>query len=138
MSQKELQEKMFRYQTLEENFNQLNQRRELFTMKLIEIEQTKQAIDELEKSKVDDVFVPLGSSVFLPGKANKKERMILGIGSDIVVEKEMGEVKKTLEERKKTIENGLENVQTNMVRIAQEMQKIQSEAEGLVSNEKAG
>ena len=131
MSQKQLQEKMLKYQTLEETLNQLNQRRELFTMKLIEIEQTKQTIEEVEKSKEADVFLPLGSGVFLPGKVSKKEKIIVGLGADIAVEKNVEEVKKVLEDRKKTLENGLEGVQINMLQVAQQMQTLQAEAQRL-------
>lgn len=139
MSQKELQQKMFEYQVLEENFKQLNQRRDLFTMKLMEIEQTNQAIGELEKSKADDVFLPIGSSVFLPCKVNKNEKMIVSIGADLALEKDLTEAKKILEERRKTIENGLENVQMDMLRIANRMRVLEPEIQEMISKtEKAG
>ena len=137
MSQKELQEKMLRYQMLEERFKQMNQQRELFAMKLMEIEQTKQAIQEI-KSKESDVLVPLGSSVFLPGKVEKENKIVVGIGADIVVEKNADEVKKILEDRKKTLENGIENVQKNMLQVAQEMQSLQAEAQELLPKKQAG
>jgi len=127
MSQKELQEKMLRYQMLEEKFKQMNQQREMFAMRMMEIEQTKQAIEELEKSGESEVLVPLGSSVFLPGKINKKEKVVVGIGTDTLVEKSSDEVKKILEDRKKTLETGLENIQNNMLKVAQEIQSIQEE-----------
>ena len=139
MSQKELQEKMLRYQMLEENFKQLNERREAFTTRLVEIEQTKQAIEELGKTKDADVFVPLGANVFLPGKVDKKEKMIVGIGSDIALEKDVKDVGKILESRKETLEKGLENVQNTMLKVANEMQKLQQEAESLLpKSESAG
>ncbi len=139
MTQTQLQEKMLQYQMLEEKFKALNQRRELFSMKLVEIEQTNQAIGEVEKSKETDVFVPLGSSVFLPGKLNKKEKMIVGIGADIAVEKNVEEVKKVIEDRRKTLENGLETVQSNMLQIAQQMQSLEPEIQKMLTKlQKAG
>jgi prefoldin alpha subunit len=133
MSEREMQEKLLRYQMLEQSLKELNERGELFSMKLMEIEQTEEAIEEIKKSKLDNVFVPLGSNVFLPGKLDKKEKMIVGIGADVALEKNIEEVKDVLGERKKTLEQGLQNVQNNMMKIAQQMQDIQREAQSLMS-----
>jgi len=139
MSQKELQQKMLEYQILEENFKQLNQRRELFMMKLMEIEQTDQAIEELEKSKESDVLLPIGSSVFLPGKVSEKEKLVVGIGADIVLEKDASEVKEILGKRRKTLEVGLENVQQNMLQIANQMKVLEPEIQKMIEEtQKAG
>lgn len=139
MPQKELQQKMLEYQILEENFKQLNQRRELFTMKLMEIEQTDQAIQELEKSKESDVLLPIGSSVFLPGRVSGKEKLVVGIGADIALEKDASEVKEILGKRRKTLENGLENVQQNMLQIANQMKVLEPEIQKMIEeSQKAG
>ena len=140
MPQKELQQKMMEYQMLEEKFKQMNQQRELFESKMIELEQTNQAIEDIEKSKKeDDILIPLGSGLFLPGKISKKEKMVIGIGADIVIEKDSDEVKKVLEERRKILENGMENIQNNMLQIAREMQRLQVETQKMMpKQEQAG
>jgi len=132
MSQKELQDKMVEYQMLEEKFKQLNERRELFTMRLMEIEQTEQAIEELKKSKGNDILVPLGSSLFLPGKIDKKEKLVIGIGADVALEKDVSEARKILEKRRKILEDGLENVQKNMLQIANQMRILEPEIQKMV------
>jgi len=138
MTQKQLQQKMMEYQMMEEKMKQIGQQRDLFATKLMEIEQTEQAIREIEKSKQEDVFIPLGSGLFLPGKIDKKEKIIVGIGSDIIMEKGSEEIKKILEERKKILENGMENIQNNMLQIAQEMKSLQTEVQKLLTKQKTG
>ncbi len=133
MPQKQLQEKMLQYQTLEETLKQLNERRELFGNRLMEIDQTKQAIQEVEKSKEDDVFVPLGSSVFLPGKLNKKEKMIVGLGADVALEKDPDEVRKILDERKKILEKGIEDLQNKMIEVVGQIRELEPEIQKLLS-----
>ncbi|MBD3155625.1 MAG: prefoldin subunit alpha [Candidatus Aenigmarchaeota archaeon] len=133
MSQKELQEKMIQYQALEETFKELNERRDIFTSKMMEIEQTKEAIDEVIKAKEDEVYIPLGSSVFLPGKLNKKEKMIVGIGADAIMEKNVDEVKEILDQRKKMIEDGLEDVQNHMKDVVGKIRKIEPEIQKMYS-----
>ena len=136
MSQKEeLQQKMLEYHILEERFKQFNERRELFAMKLMEIEQTGEALEELKKSKQEEILVPLGSSVFMHGNINKKEKFIISIGSDVAVEKNSDETKKILEERKKTLENGIETVQSSMVQIANQIQKLEPEIQKLLQKQ---
>ena len=139
MAEKELQQKMMEYQMLEENFKQMNQQRELFAAKMMELEQTRQVVEEMKKTKDgEDVLIPLGSGMFLPGKINKKEKIIIGIGADIVVEKDSEGVNKIIEERKLILENGMENLQNNMLQIAQQIQKIQVEAQKMMPEQQAG
>jgi len=84
------------------------------------------------------VLVPLGSSVFLPGKVSEKE-LVMGIGADIVLEKNVNEVKEILEKRKKTLEDGLENVQQNMLQIANQMKVLEPEIQKMIEeSQKAG
>jgi len=139
MSEKELQEKILQYQVLEEKFKELNQRRELFAVKLLEVEQTMQAIEDINKSNEDEIVMPLGSGVFAPGKINKKENMIVSLGGDIAVERDLENVKSILEKRKKILEDGIENVKNAMVKVANDMRTIQLEAQDLLKDEdKAG
>jgi len=136
--QKQLQQKMMEYQLMEERLKQIDQQRDFFIEKMVEIEQTKQAVEELEKNKEEDVLVPLGSGLFLPGKINKKEKMLIGIGSDIILEKDSEGINNILEQRKKILEDNLENIQNSMMQIAKEMQLLQKEIQKLLPELKAG
>ncbi len=138
MMQKQLQQKMMEYQLMEERLKQIDQQRDFFIEKMVEIEQTKQAVEELEKNKEEDVLVPLGSGLFLPGKINKKEKMLIGIGSDIILEKDSEGINNILEQRKKILEDNLENIQNSMMQIAKEMQLLQKEIQKLLPELKAG
>ena len=140
MSEKDLQEKIFQFQVLEDKFKELNQKRELFTIKLAELEQTKQAIDDIAGSNDDEILIPLGSGVFVPGKLEKKEKMIVSLGENAAMEKDVEEIKSILEKRRKILEEGIESVKKSMLNIAQEMQAIQVEAQELLhkEEEKAG
>lgn len=129
MSQKELEDKIIRYRELEEKVRQLNERGELFTLRVLEIEQTMQTIKEIETSKESDILLPLGSNVFIPGKIEEKDKMLIGIGSDLVVEKNVDDVKKELDDRKKILEEGVLKVQDNMLKVAEEMGKLEPEIE---------
>ncbi|MEM5793598.1 MAG: prefoldin subunit alpha [Candidatus Aenigmatarchaeota archaeon] len=139
MSERELQEKVYQFQVLEEKFKELNQRRELFAVKLMEVEQTKQAIEDILNSNEEEIMIPLGSGVFAHGKVDKKQKMLVSFGSDIVIEKDVDEVKSILDKRKKILEEGIESVKDTMLKVAKDMQNIQYEAEELISKqEKAG
>jgi len=135
MPQNEIQQKLMQYQALENTLQELSQRREIFGMRLMEIEQTKQALDEIKDSKDSDVFVPLGSSVFLPGKLKEKEKMIVEVGADVALEKEPDQVKRILEEKKKILEEGLEDLQKDMMNIVKQMRTIQPELQKAMSQQ---
>ena len=132
-TQKEFQEKMYRYQILEESAKTLVQRRELFVSRMMEIESTLNTIQEIQKSKKESIFLPLGSSVYVPGTVKKNTKMVVGLGADVAVEKNVQETKKVLEERKKVLEDGLGSVEKQMLTVGEELVRLEPEIKRLLN-----
>ncbi|KAI3407037.2 GIM5 [Candida oxycetoniae] len=65
------------------------------------------SINNLEKSKSNDMFVPLTSSLYIPGKAVSKSDYLVDIGTGYFVEKKADEAKKVYDKKiKKLDEDG--------------------------------
>ena len=84
---------------LEQNYQALMNRREEILSRLMEIKGTVESVEELGKSGGNEVFLPIGAGVLVPVKFDSKKKLIIGIGSDIVLEKGVEEIKKDLEKR---------------------------------------
>jgi len=128
----ELEQKYFQYQILEEKGKALAQRRELFFAKLTEVQTTVAALEQIKKTKDKDIFLPLGSSVFVPGTIDKKEKLIVGLGADIAVEKDIEEIEKIIEKRKDILQQGLESVNEQLIGIENEMARLGPELQKLM------
>jgi len=133
MSQKELEKKLFKYKMLEETTKVLTQRKELLLTKMLEIENTLDCINEIQKSK-GEIFLPLGSSVYVPGTIKKLERMIVGLGAGVSVEKDVNDTKKILNQRRKVLEENLKSVEAQILKVDDEMSKLEPEIRKLIKS----
>ena len=123
--QKELQEKLIRYQIINSRIKALSDRREFLLAKLLEIETTLNAIEEMEKSKGDEIFLPLGSGVHVPGTLKKTGSIIVELGADIAVKRTAENAKEILKKRKEILENGLRSIENEMMNLGDELSKLE-------------
>jgi len=134
--QKNIQEKLVRYQVLEGRINALIKRRDLLITKMLEIETTLSSIGEIEKNKEEEIFLPLGSSVHIPGTLKKTKKMIVELGMNIAVERNVEETKNILEKRKSILNSGLQAIEKEMVNLSNELLKLEPEIKALLEKAK--
>jgi prefoldin alpha subunit len=123
VEQKELQEKILTYRILEARLNSLIKQRDLIASKLVEIQNTLESIDEIEKSK-EEVLFHIGSEAYAFGKITEKKKMIVEIGANVALEKTMEEGREILNKRKAEMENTLNSVQRDITEISFIMEQL--------------
>jgi prefoldin alpha subunit len=129
---KEFQEKLMRYQILDNRVKGLMNRRDFLVNRVLEIESTLNSMEDVEKSKGDEIFLPLGSSVHAPGTLHKTKKMIVELGADIAIECTAEKAKVILENRKKTIEDGLQAVEGELVSLSNELVRLEPEIRSIL------
>ena len=134
--QKEFQEKLVRYQILEGRVKALLQRREMLITKIVEVENTLTSMGEIEKEKESEILLPLGSNVYIPGILKDVKKMIVEIGADVSLEKDIVDAKKILGERKDIMNNGLQSIEKEITNITNEMLGIEQEIASLMGRTK--
>jgi prefoldin alpha subunit len=127
VDQKEIQEKLVRYQILEGRIKASLKRREMLIAKIVEVEITLNSIEEVEKNKESEILLPLGSSVHIPGVLKDVKRMIVEIGADVAIEKDMTDAKKILGKRKDLMNNGLQSMEIEITNITNELLRLEQE-----------
>jgi len=134
--QKEFQEKLVRYQILEGRVKALLQRREMLITKIVEVENTLTSMGEIEKEKESEILLPLGSNVYIPGILKDVKKMIVEIGADVSLEKDIVDAKKILGERKDIMNNVLQSIEKVITNITNEMLGIEQEIASLMGRTK--
>lgn len=132
--QKTIQEKLMGYQVLQNQLETLSKRRDLLLNKMLEIETTLNTIEEMKDKKDEDVLIPVGSAVYLPGTLKKSEKMIVELGANIAVERDVQQAKNIINERKKNLEGGIKTVETEILKISEELTKLEPEIRNLLQN----
>lgn len=135
--QKELQEKILSYRILQSRLESLIRGRELIANKIVEIESTLASIDEFVNSK-EKILFSLGSETYVFGEVNEKEKLIVGVGAGIALEKTMDEGKNTLNKRKTELEKIILDIQKEVMKVSVAIEQLAPEIQKLIESQQVG
>ena len=130
-NEKELQEKMLIYRTLESRLGALTQQRDIINNKIMEIMSTISSIDEISKNQENFLF-RLGGEAYAYGNANINDKILVDIGAGIVLEKSVEDGKEILNKRKIELETALKEIQNNILQISATMNQLEPEINELI------
>jgi len=120
--EKKAQEMYMEYKALDEHIKQLQKHLEAVTNQLIELKATSNSLDEFKKITPNkEIFVPLSSGIF--GKAHiiNNSELLVNIGANTVV-------KKDIDSTKKLIQNQIEEIRKVQKRMLEELEKVTNRA----------
>ncbi|MBI2665556.1 prefoldin subunit alpha [Candidatus Woesearchaeota archaeon] len=104
ITEEELQEKYLQFKTLQEHIEQITEQAEMLNQRNVELEATKESLDEIGKTKVNtEMLAPLAEGIFMKTQLKDNTNIIVNVGADITVEKPVSDVRKMLEEQKKEL-----------------------------------
>lgn len=126
-----MQKLVIRFQILETELKSLQERSQILSEKIDEIEKTREAIKELKIVKQNKALIPLGSGNFISGTIENSEEIMIGIGSGIAIKKKREDAIAILDNRFKEMEGDLNEVTDQTTAIAFELEKIQEQIEKL-------
>jgi prefoldin alpha subunit len=99
-NEREMQEKVIQMRYIESQANSIQQQMVIAENALISIDTAINSLTELQKSKATESMTPLGAGVFAYATLKDTERVLIDVGSGVVVEKPIAEATKLLGERR--------------------------------------
>lgn len=139
MKEEEIRKKLLKYRTLQSSLSVLTKRRDLLLSKLMEIETTIETLKGIKgEGRGIDGLLAIGPGVYIPGSISKGRKLIIEIGADIAVEKELEDAKDMMEKRKKTLEDGLISIKQDMYNLNNQLIEIEPEIRSILSILQAG
>ncbi len=127
-SEKEVQEKIATLQILQEEAETLQRR--LVELEILENEyrKTLETLEFFESIDTDvEALMNLGGGVFAYVDVKNSKKMLVDIGSGVVVEREVGEAIDFVKKKIKKIEESQEKMTSMLQQILAQAQKIQQE-----------
>ncbi|HEY4699807.1 MAG TPA: prefoldin subunit alpha [Nitrososphaerales archaeon] len=82
-----------------------------------------------------EVLIPLGGGLFLKAEAPPTDKLFLGIGADVIIEKSKDDVTKFVEERIKEMENTLMGLEAQRKEISKKIVEKRESANEIVSKQ---
>src|SRR3989338_4909534 len=132
MDQKEMQQKIMRYQQLQKRMEVMNNRREMFLNRMVEIQSTLEALENIENSKEDEIMLSLGSGVYISAKLSENNKILMMIGGNIVTDTTLDDAKKTVDEYKKETEATIEVFEDEIMKYAGELSELKPEVKAII------
>jgi prefoldin alpha subunit len=118
---------------LEGTYNELTSRQSLLERALIENRAALDAIKGLGENKAGEVLTQIGGGAMLKSPPPDAERVLVGVGADVVIEKPREEALAIIEERQKEVERSIVSIVGQRDEIKQRLEADQELLQTLVS-----
>ncbi len=126
--EKTVQEKYIHLQIIAEQMRQVQQQIELIDEQLVELNAIMQSLDDFNQIKEgSNMLVPVQSGIFAKGKIEDTNELLVNVGSNVVVKKDVEGAKGLLHKRSEELTKHRVQVLASMQMLAQKAQELEKE-----------
>ena len=129
--EEELKEKYMQFQVLQQHIEQISEHLQMFNQQIQEIEISTDSLKEVaETSENTEMLCPLANGIFLKTKLNDNKSIIVNVGADTTVEKNIPQVIEMLENQKHKVLKKIVEAESMLQEMHTQAMKIYKEVEG--------
>ena len=133
-AEEELRRLSMEMRYLEQTADALQQRISMVNAALTDINYANMTLDGIEKEKENsEMLIPIGGSSYVKVKLADTNKVIIGMGSGVSVEKTLPEAKTTLKERLDELEKTMHSAQQQYSQVAERINSGRSRLESMLS-----
>jgi prefoldin alpha subunit len=134
-AEEELRKLSVEMRYLEQTAEALQQRIQMVNAAITDITYANATLDGIEKEKENtEMLVPIGGSSYVKVKLADPDKIIVGLGAGVSVEKTLVEAKVTLKERLDELEKTLNVAQQQFTQIAERINSGRGRLESMLAN----
>jgi len=138
-SQEELRKLSVEMRYLEQTAETLQQRISMINAALTDLTYANATLDGIEQEKENtEMLVPIGGSSYVQVKLANPDKIIVGLGAGVSVEKPIVDAKTTFKERLEELEKSLQSAQTQFNQVAERITSGQKRIEHLIAKNTQG
>ncbi len=135
--QKELNEKYFEMQILEQQLKQVNQQLLSVDNQLLELQRIKDNLDDLAKTKKDtELLVALGGGVFSKAELKDNSTVLMNVGANIIIEKDIASSKEVINNQIGQMSDVVSQLEQEFQILAMNSQAIQLDLQKMIGEMK--
>jgi prefoldin alpha subunit len=132
-SEEELRRLSVEMRYLEQTAEALQQRISMVNAAITDISYANLTLDGIAAEKENaELFVPIGGSSYVKVKLADSNKVIIGLGSGVSIEKTLMEAKTTLKERLDELEKTMNSAQQQFTQVAERINSGRSRLENLL------
>ncbi len=138
-NEEELRKTSIELRYLEQTAETLQSRLNMMNAVRTDLTYAKMALEGLEKETEDsELLVPIGGTSYIKTKLANPDKLIVGIGAGVSVEKTKEEAKNTIGRRLEDLEKAGMTVQQQLTRVAEKIGEQRQKFEALVASIREG
>lgn len=127
LTQEQLQELSGRYQQMQSQAEALSQQVNMLQITIRDVETALTTVDALKDETADkETLVPIGFGSFVNATLKNPDKIVVGIGAGVSVEKNVDDAKALLDNRKEELTKYHDKLNENLTKFAQELQNVQA------------
>ncbi len=128
MTDEKIQEKYLLFQLMQQSLESLRQQQEMVKSQMMELLVTENALNEIKGlEEKDDILIPFGSGVFGNGRISDNRKVIVNIGSGVMVRKDLEGAHEFIGKRRDDLEKAGSEISGEMERVAVQINNLGSE-----------
>ena len=129
-----LQKLYVEFQLLNQQIQQLEKQNEALNNNLMELVMTSQSLDDFRQIKEKtEIFVPLNSGIFAKAELKKADELLVNVGANVVVKKDISSTKKLVERQVEQLRDIRERMVSDLKKLTMQGGMIEEELQKLVS-----
>ena len=126
LTQQQIQELAARHQQVQYQAESVAQQMNMVQLTIKDVETAITTISSLKDEQAGkEILVPIGFSSFVNATLSSTDKVVIGVGAGVSVEKKTDDAKVLLEKRKDELTKYLEQLNTAISKLAGEMQNIE-------------
>lgn len=130
VSEEEVKEKYMEFQVIQQHLQQITEHIEQMSQQALELEISINAIQELEKTPVQNEFLaPIANGIFVKGELKENATLVINVGSNVTVEKTPSEVIRLLQQQRKEVVEKTSEAQAVTQELQEYAMKLYKEVE---------
>ncbi len=138
-SEEELRKLSMEMRYLEQTAEALQQRIQMVNAAITDLTYANMTLDGIEKEKENaELLVPIGGSAYVKAKLVDTNKVIVGLGAGVSMEKTLLEAKTTLKERLDELEKTMNSAQQQFTQVADRINSGRSKLETMLGNVREG
>jgi prefoldin alpha subunit len=124
---------------LEQTAETLQQRISMVNAAITDLSYANIALENLEKEKENaELLVPVGGSSYIKAKLTSHDKVIVGMGANVSIEKTLPEAKVLIKERLEELEKSMRSAQQQFSQIAERINVGRNRLETLLASVREG
>jgi prefoldin alpha subunit len=124
---------------LEQTAETLQQRISMMNAAMTDLTYANMTLEDIEKEKEDaELLVPIGGSSYVKAKLANPDKVVVGLGAGVSVEKTLQEAKTIVKERLDGLEKAMASAQQQFAQVADRINADRNRLESLLAKVREG